>query len=229
MTYFAYLRVSTDKQDVDNQRHGLLEYANSNNLVPLEFHEDTISGKKSWRDRKIGQILEQAQAGDTLIAAEVSRMARSTLQVLEILQLAVEKEINVHIVKNNLRIDDSLQSRITVTILGLAAEIERDFISARTTEALARRRALGLPLGRPKGAKAKKVKLDEHEKDIINFLKKGVSKLSIAKIVECSPSTLYDWIERNHLEQYVKAGQGRPRKRKRNGLVSLNNEADKHS
>jgi DNA invertase Pin-like site-specific DNA recombinase len=100
--------------------------------------------------------------------------------------------------------DDSLPSRITATVLGLAAEIEREFISARTVEALARRKAQGLPLRRPKGAKAKKVKLDEHRETIISYLKKGVSKLSIAKIIECSPSTLYAWIDRNRLESYVR-------------------------
>jgi DNA invertase Pin-like site-specific DNA recombinase len=138
MTNYAYLRVSTDKQDVDNQRHGLLEYANSHKLVPLDFREDTSSGKIKWRERGIGKILQEAKAGDVILAAEVSRLARSTLQVLEILEFAAEKKIGVHIVKNRLVMDGSLPSRITATVLGLAAEIEREFISARTTEALAR-------------------------------------------------------------------------------------------
>ena len=120
-----------------------------------------------------------------------------------ILEHAVEKGVSVHIVKNRM-MDSSIQSRITATVLGLAAEIEREFISARTVEALARRKAQGLPLGRPKGAKAKKVKLDEHRETIISYLKKGVSKLYIAKIIECSPSTLYVWIDRNRLESYVR-------------------------
>jgi DNA invertase Pin-like site-specific DNA recombinase len=204
MTIYAYLRVSTDKQDVDNQRHGLLEYANTHKLVPLEFREDTVSSKIRWRERGIGKILAGARAGDVILAAEVSRLARSTLQVLEILEHAAEKGVSVHIVKNRMVMDGSIQSRITATVLGLAAEIEREFISARTVEALARRKAQGLPLGRPKGAKAKKVKLDEHRETIVSYLKKGVSKLSIAKIIECSPSTLYAWIDRNRLESYVR-------------------------
>src|SRR5919108_2153855 len=173
MAIYAYLRVSTDKQDVDNQRHGLLEYANNHKLVPLEFREDTASSKIRWRERGIGKILEEARAGEAILAAEVSRLARSTLQVLEVLEFAAEKEISVHIVKNRLVMDDSLPSRITATVLGLAAEIEREFISARTVEALARRKAQGLPLGRPKGAKTKKVKLDEHRETIVSYLKKG--------------------------------------------------------
>ena len=204
MTNYAYLRVSTDRQDVDNQRHGLLEYANSHKLVPLDFREDTSSGKIKWRERGIGKVLQEAKPRDVILAAEVSRLARSTLQVLEILEFAAEKEVGVHIVKNRMVMDGSLPSRITATVLGLAAEIEREFISARTVEALVRRKAQGLPLGRPKGAKAKKVKLDEHRETIISYLKKGVSKLSIAKIIECSPSTLYAWIDRNRLESYVR-------------------------
>jgi DNA invertase Pin-like site-specific DNA recombinase len=210
MTNYAYLRVSTDRQDVDNQRHGLLEYANSHKLVPLDFREDTSSGKIKWRERGIGKILQEAKAGDVILAAEVSRLARSTLQVLEILEFAAEKEIGVHIVKNRMVMDGSLPSRITATVLGLAAEIEREFISARTTEALARRKAEGKPLGRPKGSKAKKVRLDEYRDLILSYLKKGVSKLSIAKIIGCSPSTLYEWIYRNKLGSHVRRRSQKP-------------------
>jgi DNA invertase Pin-like site-specific DNA recombinase len=187
MTIYAYLRVSTDKQDVDNQRHGLLEYANSHKLVPLEFREDTVSSKIRWRERGIGKILEGARAGDVILAAEVSRLARSALQVLEILEFAAEKELSVHIVKNRMVMDDSLPSRITATVLGLAAEIEREFISARTVEALARRKAQGLPLGRPKGAKAKKVKLDEHRETIISYLKKGSVNFPSSRSLNARP------------------------------------------
>lgn len=127
--------------------------------------------------------------------SEISRLARSTLQVLEILELAAKKRISVHIVKNGLVMDGSIQATITATILGLAAQIEREFISMRTKEALTRRKDSGLPMGRPKG-KAEKVKLDDRRFEIQSFLKKGVNKRSIAKIVECSPTTLYNWLER---------------------------------
>jgi DNA invertase Pin-like site-specific DNA recombinase len=209
MANYAYLRVSTNKQDVDNQRHGLLEYANHHHLVPLAFREDTVSGKVRWQERGIGKVLlQEAKKGDVVLAAEISRLARSTLQVLEIMEKAAEKGVSVHIVKNRMVMDSSIQSRITATVLGLAAEIEREFISARTVEALARRKAEGLPLGRPKGAKAKKVKLDEHRDLIIDYLKKGVSKASLARIIGCSPSTLYEWIYRNKLEKHVKGKGG---------------------
>ena len=96
-------------------------------------------------------------------------------------------------------LDDSMQSRITSTVLGLAAEIEREFISLRTTEALAKRKAEGKPLGRPPGRLSAKLKLDEFEQEIRIYLDKGISKRSIAKLLDCSPSTLYDWLERKHL------------------------------
>lgn len=199
MANYAYLRVSTDQQDVNNQRHGILEYANKQGLANLQFVEDTSSGKTNWKERKSGGLLQQTMLpGDTIIFAEVSRMARSTLQVLEILEYATKNNLQVHIAKQNMRFDDSLNAKITATVLGLAAEIEREFISARTKEALAKRKADGVILGRPKG-KAETVKLDAHEKDIRRYLKLGISKRAIAKLVGCSPSTLYDWLDRHKI------------------------------
>lgn len=197
---YAYLRVSTDAQDVENQKHGILEYANKRGLAGIQFVEDTVTGKKPWKERKIGELLTQkAKKGDVLIFAEISRMARSTLQVLEILEYAAKNEIEVHITKQNMQLDNSMSSKITTVILGLAAEIEREFISMRTKEALDKRKAAGLPLGRPKG-KAERVKLDDREAEIKDLLKKGVSKRSIAKVIGCSHTALYDWLERRNVK-----------------------------
>jgi DNA invertase Pin-like site-specific DNA recombinase len=196
MTTYAYLRVSTDRQDVDNQRHGILEYANARNLSGLQFVEDAASGRKRWKERKLGAMLEGATAGDVVLFAEVSRMARSTIQVLEILEFCAERKIAVHIAKQNMIFDDSLNSKITATVLGLAAEIEREFISLRTKEALAKRKQDGKTLGRPKG-RADRVKLDERADEIHGYLKKGISKRAVAKLVDCAPSTLYDWLDRD--------------------------------
>jgi DNA invertase Pin-like site-specific DNA recombinase len=119
MTHFAYLRISTDHQDVKNQKLGVMEYCNSHNITGLKFIEDTISGKTSWRERGIGQILTKSKPGDVIIVAEVSRLGRSTLQVLEILEEAAQKSVSVHIAKNNMILDGSMQATITATILGL--------------------------------------------------------------------------------------------------------------
>lgn len=198
MANYAYVRVSTERQDVEHQKLGILEYCNRRRIAPLTFVEDTASGSFSWRARAIGQLLEQVQAGDVIVAAEVSRLARSTLQVLELLEIAAAKAVSVHIVKGHLVLDGSLQATITATMLGLAAQIEREFIAARTKEALARRKAQGLPLGRPRGPAAW-VKLDSHQDLIVAYLHKGVSKRSIARILECSPSTLYAWLRRHRI------------------------------
>lgn len=200
MTTFAYLRVSTDRQDLDNQRHGILEYANSHRLGPLAFVEDAASGRVGWRDRAVGALLLQtASEGDVVLFAEVSRMGRSTRQVLEMLETCMTRGLTVHIAKQGMVLDGSMQSRITATVLGLAAEIEREFISQRTSEALARRKAAGQPLGRPKGRMATSLKLDSKEAEIRGYLAKGISKRSIAKLIECSPSTLYDWLARRNM------------------------------
>ena len=192
MTTYAYLRVSTDAQDVQNQKHGVLEYANQHGLASMQFVEDNVSGKKPWQERALGRLLANAGEGDTIVVSEVSRLARSTLQVLEILQHCTEHQINLHIAKNSMIFDNSLQSRITATVLGMAAEIEREFISSRTKEALAARKAAGMQLGRPRG-KAQKLKLDEKQDEIQKYLNLGVSKAAIAKIIGCPATTLYDY------------------------------------
>ena len=199
MATYAYLRVSTDQQDVDNQRHGILEYANTHSIAGLQFVEDSASGKVKWRERKLGDLLlKTMQVGDTVLFSEVSRMARSTLQVLEILEQCADKTITVHIVKQKMVLDESLNSKITAIVLGLAAEIDREMISMRTKEALAKRKAEGVVLGRPKG-KAKKLKLDAKSGEIRKYLELGISKTAICKLVGCSPSTLYEWIERRYI------------------------------
>ena len=198
MGTYAYLRVSTDQQDVDNQRHGILEYTNTHNIAGLQFVEDNATGKTKWKERKLGDLLlKTLQTGDTILFAEVSRMARSTLQILEILEHCANQGFIVHIVKQNMVFDDSLNSKITATVMGLAAEIERAFISMRTKEALAKRKAAGVVLGRPRG-RAKKLKLDKKSGEIRRYLELGLSKTAICKLVGCSPSTLYEWIERRN-------------------------------
>jgi DNA invertase Pin-like site-specific DNA recombinase len=196
MTITVYLRVSTDAQDTANQLHGITEYCQAQGIEPDAILEDSVSGKVDWRTRKIGALLSSADKNDVILVAEVSRLARSTLQVLEILQVAAERKVSVVVVKNGLRFDNSMQAKITATILGLAAEIERDFISMRTIEALAKRKASGKRLGRPPGAKAKSYKLDAHRTEIERYLKLGINQTAIAKLVGVSRPTLRAWLAR---------------------------------
>lgn len=198
MANYAYLRVSTDNQDVRNQKFGLLDYCHSKNIASLEFIEDTASGTTPWRERTIGTLLDQGSAGDVIVVAEVSRLGRSILQVLEILEVAAKKGISVHIAKNRMIMDGSMQSTITATVLGLVAQIEREFISSRTKEALQKRKMHGMRLGRPR-IKSEKLKLDSQREEITGYLKKGIGKRDIARLVECSPSTLYLWLSRRQI------------------------------
>ena len=202
MTNFAYLRVSTDHQDVANQKFGILDYCNRQKITTVEMIEDSASGKKHWKNRAIGDLLAKAEKNDAIVVSEISRLGRSTLQVLEILELAVRKKICIHVVKNQMIMDGSMQSTITATVLGLAAQIEREFISFRTKEALAKRKSDGVQLGRPKGP-AVSLKLDEREEEIVGYLKKSISKRAIAKLTDCAPSTLYKWIKRRKIEKKV--------------------------
>lgn len=198
MANYAYLRVSSDSQDVANQKHGIYDYTNKVGIGNLVFVEDVVTGKKKWRQRKLGALVEGMTNGDCIVFAEVSRIARSTLQVLEVLEVCMEKKINVYIAKQNLQLDGSMQSRITATVLGLAAEIEREFISMRTKEALAARKKNGMILGRPKD-QAEKLKLDAKRDQIEKYLKMGLGIRPTAKLIDEAPSTLRDYMKRRGL------------------------------
>ncbi|OLQ95814.1 resolvase [Vibrio ponticus] len=199
MSHYAYLRVSSDSQDTANQKHGIYEYCNKFGIGDLCFVEDVVTGKKKWHERKLGRLIEGMERGDKLIFAEVSRIARSTLQVLEVLEICMEKGIDVYIAKQNMQLDGSMQARITATVLGLAAEIEREFISMRTKEALAARKKAGVILGRPKGP-AERLKLDAKRDQIEKYIKLGLGIRPTAKLIDEAPSTLRDYIKRKGIK-----------------------------
>ena len=208
MTLYAYLRVSTDAQDVNNQKLGVLEYCATRSLGVPVLVEDTASGKIDWDKRELGALLNRSSPGDVLVVAEISRLARSALQVLEVMKVAAEKTVAVHVVKNSMVMDGSIQSKIYATIFGLAAEIERDFIAQRTREALARRKADGHTLGRPTG-EAEKLALDEHARDIDHYLSIKLGKRDIARLLGVSPNTLYTWLRRRRPEVLATTQEGK--------------------
>jgi DNA invertase Pin-like site-specific DNA recombinase len=149
----------------------------------------------AWQHRKLAGILEVSAPGDTIVVSEISRIARSTVGVLTFLQAAASRSVVVVAVRNRLALDDSLHSKITVTVLALAAEIERDLLRERTKAALAARREKGLPLGRPVGSRSPSM-LAEKAADIERMLSAKVSKRAIARVLGCSPSTLYAFLRR---------------------------------
>jgi DNA invertase Pin-like site-specific DNA recombinase len=195
----VYLRVSTSDQDNANQETGILHYANTHGLEIVETYRDTASTRQPWAERLIGQVLTEIDEGSILLVAEISRLARSTLEVLQIAAAAAQRDITIIATKNNLTLNGSLESKITTTILGLAAEIEREFIRSRTTESLQRAKASGKILGRPVGS-AGKSKLDGQEKEIARYLAKGVAKTSIARILDVSRGTLETKIGKMQVE-----------------------------
>lgn len=192
---FAYLRVSTNKQDADKQKHGIVAYAKSRNLQPLSFIEDCASGTKNWKKRELGTLLKKLEPGSIILFSEISRIARGTLQTLEFLKEASEKQITVHIAKQNMVIDNSINSTIITTTLSLAAEIEREFISTRTKEALAKLKADGKKLGRPVGSKSVNPVLKENHNEIVNLLKKGVSQSAIGRMFNVHRNTVSSYIK----------------------------------
>ncbi|RUM41184.1 MAG: resolvase [Desulfurobacterium sp.] len=201
MGVYAYIRVSTDSQETENQRYEVLKYANEKKLGNVEIVEETISGKKSWKKRQLGNLVDELQEGDILIITELSRLGRSMLEIMELLSILLRKGVELHVVKNRQILKDDLQSKVFAMAFSIAAEIERELISQRTREALQRRKAEGKPLGRPKGSYSSK--LDKYREQIEELRAKGVSIASIAKILEVPYTTLYDYLRRRALSRKI--------------------------
>jgi len=201
MGVYAYIRVSTDNQETENQRYEVLKYANEKKLGNVEIVEETISGKKSWKKRQLGNLVDTLQKGDILIVTELSRLGRSMLEIMELLSILLRAGVELHVVKSNQILKDDLQSKVFAMAFSIAAEIERELISQRTREALQRRKAEGKPLGRPKGSYSSK--LDKYREQIEELRAKGVSIASIAKILEVPYTTLYDYLRRRALSRKI--------------------------
>jgi DNA invertase Pin-like site-specific DNA recombinase len=197
MRVVGYLRVSTTDQDLENCRSQILHFANERRLVPVEWVTETISGTVDWRNREIGKILQELQAGDVLITSEISRFARSLRQIIEIVELAKKRNISLHAIKGGWSIDGGMESKIVLFMLGMFAEVERDLVSLRTKEALAARKKAGVKLGRPKGPG--KSRLDPFRPEIIALLRNGSAKNFVARRYAVSEPTLYNWISKNNL------------------------------
>jgi DNA invertase Pin-like site-specific DNA recombinase len=193
MPVFAYVRVSTETQDTENQRYEILKFADEKKVTIAEWCVETVSGTKSYRDRKLGELLNRLAKDDTLILTEISRLGRSLMEVMEILHHCMQTGAHVLTCKERFELGDNINSKILAFAFGLAAEIERQMISQRTKEALARLKSEGRSLGRKRGTLGKS-KLDGQEDNITDLLKKGVSKGSICKIYACHPGTLDSFI-----------------------------------
>jgi DNA invertase Pin-like site-specific DNA recombinase len=194
----SYLRVSTFEQDTEKNKAAVLKFANDRDFGKVQFVEEKVSGTKSWKERKIKKIIEELGEDDRLIIPEISRLGRSMLEIMEILALAKEKGIEIYDVKNGWELNGSIQSKVMALVFSIAAEIERDLISKRTTEGLRVARAKGKLLGRPRGPG--KSKLDKHKDEIISLIKTGSTQVYIAKKYGTSQPNLYNWLKKNGLQ-----------------------------
>lgn len=191
MTY-GYIRVSSDKQTVENQRFEINNFCTRENLHVDGWIEETISGTKDYGKRRLGILLRRIKKGDLIICAELSRLGRNLFMIMEILNICMTKEAKVWTIKDNYRLGDDIQSKVLAFAFGSSAEIERNLISQRTKEALARKRAEGKKLGRPAGSLSSpdKYKLSGKEALILHLINKGMSKTKIAGALKVDRSTL---------------------------------------
>ena len=194
---YGYIRVSSDKQTVENQRFEINNFCKKEKLVINDWIEETISGTKNYTKRQLGNLLKKVHKDDIIICSELSRLGRNLFMIMEILNICMTKECRVWTIKDNYRLGDDIQSKVLAFAFGLSAEIERNLISQRTKEALARKKAEGIVLGRPKGRKSapEKYKLHGKKSLIEELLKAKISKRQIAQICKA---------DRNTLDRYIK-------------------------
>jgi len=177
---FGYIRVSTDKQTINNQRYEIEQFCMNNKLQIEQWIEETISGTKSPDKRRLGEILKEIKKDDLIICSELSRLGRSLFMIMSILSHCLSVGAKIWTIKDGYRLGDDIQSKVLAFAFGLSAEIERNLIAQRTKEALARCKAEGKKLGRHPG-KAVNVKLSGHEDEIRQMIKSGMKKIEIGR------------------------------------------------
>ena len=196
----GYVRVSSDRQTVKNQEHAIYEYCHDKGLTLDETIKISISSRKTPKQRRIDELLEKLQEGDTLIVSELSRLARSVGQIAIIIDTLLNNQVRVICIKEDMDLNGErdIQAKTMITIISLFAELERDLISVRTKEGLARARAEGKLLGRPKGTLGKS-QLDGKEEEIKRYLGRGVNKTNIARIFQVGWTTMDHFIRTRKL------------------------------
>ncbi|WP_314339026.1 master DNA invertase Mpi family serine-type recombinase [Capnocytophaga leadbetteri] len=193
---YGYIRVSSDKQTVENQRFEISNFCEKNSLTIDVWVEETISGMTRVENRKLGKLLKRMKKGDVLICSELSRLGRNLLMIMGVLNECMNRDIQVWTIKDNYRLGSDINSKVLAFAFGLSAEIERNLISQRTKEALARKKAEGVVLGRPKGSKSAKTKLTGQEKQIKELLEKKVSYSAIGRILGVHRLTVSSFVKK---------------------------------
>ena len=192
---YGYIRVSSDKQTIENQRFEISNFCEKNSLTIDVWVEETISGMTRVENRKLGKLLKKMKKEDILICSELSRLGRNLLMIMGVLNECMNRDIQVWTIKDNYRLGSDINSKVLAFAFGLSAEIERNLISQRTKEALARKKAEGVILGRPKGSKSAKTKLSGQEKQIKELLGKKVSYSAIGRILGVHRLTVSSFVK----------------------------------
>ena len=197
---YGYIRVSSDKQTVENQRFEIDKFCKNNKLKIDDWIEETISGTRNYNERQLGRLVKKTKRGDIIICSELSRLGRNLFMIMEILNICMTRECRVWTIKDNYRLGDDIQSKVLAFAFGLSAEIERQLISQRTKEALRRLKAEGKKLGRPNGAQGKNNKLEGKQSIIKDTLQRTGNLTLTAKRFNVSRSTLYRFIRKTSLD-----------------------------
>ena len=202
---YGYIRVSSDKQTVENQRFEIINFCKREEVTIDGWIEETISGTKSYNKRALGRLLKRVKKDDVIICAEISRLGRNLFMVMEILNICLNKGCKVWSIKDGYRLGDDIQSKVLAFAFGLSAEIERNLISQRTKEALQRKKAEGVILGRRKGStnSTPNKKCLQNTERINRLLNKGCSLSKIAKLLKISRGTLYRYLLRTNNELFI--------------------------
>lgn len=193
---YGYIRVSTDKQVLENQEFEIQNFCSRENIFIDKWIKETISGTKNYEKRKLGKLLKNIKQGDIVISSEISRLGRNLLQIMSILNICLQKGAQVWTIKDNYRLGADIQSKVLAFAFALAAEIERNLISQRTKEALARLKSDGKKLGRQYGSKNKRHILDGKEKLLLGLIASGMPKTQIARKLGVSLFTVYHYLRR---------------------------------
>lgn len=197
---YAYIRVSTNKQTIENQRFEILKYADAKKLSIDHWVEETVSSRRKLTDRLLGKTLEELKTEDVLIVSELSRLGRNLMEVMSILHTCMDREIQVHTIKEKYELGNNINSKVLAFAFSLSAEIERQLISQRTKEALARKKSEGMKLGRPKGSLSKQTKLSGKEEEIKILLDKQISFSAIGRILGVNRLTVKNFVESRNLQ-----------------------------
>jgi DNA invertase Pin-like site-specific DNA recombinase len=198
---YGYIRVSTEHQNTSNQKFEINKFATSHNIQIDQWVEETISSRKPLNKRKLGSLLEELKDGDILISTEISRLGRSLLEVMGILQHCLTQNCQIWTLKENYKLGSDIASKVLAFAFGLSAEIERQLISDRTKMSLDKLKSQGKHLGRPFGAKSKSLKLSKNTKKVKDLMAKGLPKAQIARLLGVDKLTLYRFLKKLESEE----------------------------